>query len=279
MERLAAGIRFVGCESSFRTMAEGANAADVVAEGGQQDASAAANQEPAVKHQLQNSWVLWFDNPVKRVGAKDWSQNLKKVATFDMVEDFWGIFNNIRPPSRLNAGSNYHLFKAGIEPMWEHEENKNGGKWNFTIPRKDAKKHPIDSMWLYTILAMIGENFEAGHELCGAVISLRKGGDRVAVWTKTAEDEKAYPPPPRASSLPPPLPCPISSPSSSSPRIPALRRCNAPRRCMEIGNQFKAALAECLGAEVTPPSPTFPLSLSLSFPHPHPTWVLSPHHS
>ena len=25
-------------------------------------------------------------------------------------------------------------------------------------------------MWLYTILAMIGENFDAGHELCGAVI-------------------------------------------------------------------------------------------------------------
>ena len=227
LERLAAGIRFVGCESSFRTMAEGANAADVVAEGGQQDASAAANQEPAVKHQLQNSWVLWFDNPVKRVGAKDWSQNLKKVATFDMVEDFWGIFNNIRPPSRLNAGSNYHLFKAGIEPMWEHEENKNGGKWNFTIPRKDAKKHPIDSMWLYTILAMIGENFEAGQELCGAVISLRKGGDRVAVWTKTAEDEKAYRPPP-------PAPPPYSSPSPTLPPPPAHPRAEALQRSPQV---------------------------------------------
>mmetsp|Transcript_12654 Transcript_12654/g.30721 ORF Transcript_12654/g.30721 Transcript_12654/m.30721 type:complete len:227 (+) Transcript_12654:104-784(+) len=191
-------------------MAEGANAADIIAEGGQQDASGAASQEPAVKHQLQNSWVLWFDNPVKRLGAKDWSQNLKKVATFDMVEDFWGIFNNIRPPSRLNAGSNYHLFKAGIEPMWEHEGNKNGGKWTYSIPKKDAKK-TIDSMWLYTILAMIGENFEAGDELCGAVISLRKGGDRVAVWTKSAEDEKA---------------------------------------CLEIGGQFKAALTECLGSEI-----------------------------
>jgi translation initiation factor 4E len=54
-----------------------------------------------------------------------------QVATFDMVEDFWGIFNNIRPPSRLNAGTNYHLFKVGIEPMWEHDANKAGGKWNY----------------------------------------------------------------------------------------------------------------------------------------------------
>ena len=171
-------------------MAEGGKADEKVGEEKQGEAIVAPSLEPATKHQLQNSWVLWFDNPVKRLGAKDWSQNLKKVATFDMVEDFWGIFNNIRPPSRLNAGSNYHLFKVGIEPMWEHAANKNGGKWTYSIPKKDGKK-TIDDMLLYTILAMIGENFDAGHELCGAVISLRKGGDRVAVWTKTAEDEKA----------------------------------------------------------------------------------------
>lgn len=54
-----------------------------------------------------------------------------QVATFDMVEDFWGIFNNIRPPSRLNPGSNYHLFKVGIEPTWEHQASMAGGKWNY----------------------------------------------------------------------------------------------------------------------------------------------------
>lgn len=37
--------------------------------------------ELSVKHPLQNQWVLWFDNPVKRLG-KDWSQNLKKVLAF-----------------------------------------------------------------------------------------------------------------------------------------------------------------------------------------------------
>ena len=38
-----------------------------------------------------------------------------------------------------------------------------------SIPKRDGKKL-IDDMWLYTALAMIGENFEAGEELCGAVI-------------------------------------------------------------------------------------------------------------
>jgi translation initiation factor 4E len=41
--------------------------------------AAAPSADVSVKHPLQNAWVLWFDNPVKRLGAKDWSQNLKKV--------------------------------------------------------------------------------------------------------------------------------------------------------------------------------------------------------
>ena len=145
-----------------------------------------------------------------------------------------------------------------------------------SIPKRDGKKL-IDDMWLYTALAMIGENFEAGEELCGAVIrcawlpsrfaslrrcvaiqsgrcpfrprvfpclfpcilpcstsacphrarliplrdvplspplppsSLRKAGDRGAVWTKTASAEKA---------------------------------------CLEIGGEFRSAIAECLQGEV-----------------------------
>lgn len=67
-----------------------------------------------------------------------------------MVEDFWGVLNNVRPPSRLNPGSNYHLFKSGIEPMWEHTANQAGGKWTYNIPKKDGKKL-IDDMWLYTV--------------------------------------------------------------------------------------------------------------------------------
>jgi len=197
------GVRRKECLGPLQGMAQ--------ADGDQSDVVAIPT-ELSVKHPLQNAWVLWFDNPVKRLGANDWGKNLKKVATFDMVEDFWGIFNNIRPPSRLNPGSNYHLFKVGIEPTWEDDRNKAGGKWNYSIPKKDGKK-VIDDMWLYTLLAMIGENFESGHELCGAVISLRKAGDRVAVWTKSADDEKA---------------------------------------CMEIGRQFKSAINECLPSGEVP---------------------------
>lgn len=43
-----------------------------------------------VKHPLQNTWTLWFDNPGKKANAASWSANLKEIVNVDTVEDFWG---------------------------------------------------------------------------------------------------------------------------------------------------------------------------------------------
>lgn len=43
-----------------------------------------------VKHPLQNTWTLWFDNPGKKANSQSWSQNLKEIVSMDAVEDFWG---------------------------------------------------------------------------------------------------------------------------------------------------------------------------------------------
>jgi len=139
-----------------------------------------------IKHPLQNSWTLWYDNPGKKTSQQSWAENLKKIVTFDTVEDFWRIFNNVRPASKLGLSSNYHLFKEHIEPKWEHSDNSKGGKWIVTVK---GQKDQLDKMWLWSILACIGENFEDGSEICGIVVSIRKPLDRLALWTKTASNE------------------------------------------------------------------------------------------
>ena len=40
------------------------------------------------------------------------------------------------------------------------------------------------------LLAMIGEQFEDGNEICGAVVSVRQKQDRIAIWTRTATNEE-----------------------------------------------------------------------------------------
>ncbi|KAG7107180.1 Eukaryotic translation initiation factor 4E like protein [Verticillium longisporum] len=60
-----------------------------------------------------NKWTLWFTKPPSGKGD-NWNDLLKEVITFDSVEEFWGIYNNIAPVSELALKSDYHLFKAGV---------------------------------------------------------------------------------------------------------------------------------------------------------------------
>jgi translation initiation factor 4E len=143
-----------------------------------------------MKHPLQNRWSLWYDYPGKKTGRDTWADNLKKVVTFDTVEDFWGVFNNIAAASTLVSGSNYHLFKDGIEPKWEDPVNSRGGKWVVSIPPK-TRSDSLDKLWMWLVLGCIGETFDDVNEVCGVVVSIRKQADRLALWTKDATNEVA----------------------------------------------------------------------------------------
>ncbi|OWZ07907.1 Eukaryotic initiation factor 4E [Phytophthora megakarya] len=144
-------------------------------------------EDVATKHPLQNRWVLWYDNPKKRHSTESWEENLKNVYTFSTVEDFWCLYNNILAPTKLSIGSNYHLFKDGIRPMWEDPINAKGGKWIFTNPR--SRKARLDECWLYVMLSLIGETLQDEDDVCGAVVSVRKAQDRIAIWSATANAE------------------------------------------------------------------------------------------
>ncbi len=58
------------------------------------------------------------------------------------------------PASRLEHGSNYHLFKAGIEPKWEDSANTRGGQWVVTFSNKQ-RKEKLDKLWLYTVRILL----------------------------------------------------------------------------------------------------------------------------
>jgi len=145
----------------------------------------------AVKHPLQNKWSMWWDKKDRKSTQDTWGDNLNKLVDFDTVEDFWRLYNNIVPASALSFGSNYHLFKYGVEPKWEDKANEKGGKWVINFTAKGARGK-VDDCWLNTVLACIGESFgEAENDICGAVISIRRGQDRLALWTRNATDETA----------------------------------------------------------------------------------------
>ena len=140
---------------------------------------------------LNAKWTMWFDNPKFSDPKKDWKDNLAKCGSFDTIEAFWRIYNNLKPSSMLSVNSNYHVFREGVIPMWEDPSNKDGGKFVLTIPKKDSKMGRGDEWWLYTVLAIIGETLDMdGDEVCGAVVSIRKNQDRVALWLRSCDKER-----------------------------------------------------------------------------------------
>src|SRR5258706_2915629 len=90
---------------------------------------------------------------------------LTVVGEFNTVEGFCRYFNWLKPPSKLERNSNYHLFKGGIKPMWEDPANANGGKWVLTM-----KSNPmlLDRCWPWLAMALVGEELDEKDEVCGA---------------------------------------------------------------------------------------------------------------
>ncbi|KAM0933911.1 putative translation Initiation factor eIF-4e, eukaryotic translation initiation factor 4E (eIF-4E) [Dioscorea sansibarensis] len=139
-----------------------------------------------VKHLLENRWTFWFDNPSGKSRQVAWGSTIRPIHTFSTVEDFWGVYNNVRRPSKLVVGADFHCFKYGIEPKWEDPICAHGGKWTVSCPKGKA-----DTWWLYTLLAMIGEQFEHGDYICGVVVNVRAKQEKISLWTQNGSDEAA----------------------------------------------------------------------------------------
>jgi hypothetical protein len=44
--------------------------------------------------------------------GSDWKDNLKKCGDLDSpLPEFWSVYNNPKPASKLPLGNNYHVFK------------------------------------------------------------------------------------------------------------------------------------------------------------------------
>ncbi|KAL4190520.1 hypothetical protein AMTRI_Chr07g76120 [Amborella trichopoda] len=143
---------------------------------------------PPSKHRLQHKWTFWFDNPSKSKQGASWGSSLRPVYSFDTVEDFWCLYDNIFRPSKLQVNADFHCFKYGIEPKWEDPVCASGGKW--TVPVAN-RKPMLETMWLETLMALIGEQFEEGEDICGVVASVRARQDKLSLWTRTASNEAA----------------------------------------------------------------------------------------
>lgn len=100
--------------------------------------------------------------------GQDYSKSLHLIGRCATVEQWWGLYCRLVRPSALKPYRELHLFKNGIKAMWEDPNNAKGGKWVIRL-----RKNKIDRAWENVCMAMLGEQFLVGPEICGVVLSTR----------------------------------------------------------------------------------------------------------
>ena len=113
-----------------------------------------------------------------------YESQVKKIAEFDTIEEFWGIFQHLRKPDSCRPGIEYFMFKEPIKPMWEDENNKNGGRFSIKL-----KQGYTTIIWEEMIFALIGGILpkEMKDEINGIVVTSRKEFNTLQIWFKTYE--------------------------------------------------------------------------------------------
>ncbi|XP_041597493.1 eukaryotic translation initiation factor 4E type 2-like [Vulpes lagopus] len=138
------------------------------------------------EHPLQYNYTFWYSRitPGHPTSSQSYKQNIKLIGAFASVEQFWRFYSHMVHPGDLSCHSNLHLFKEGIKPLWEDDANKNGGKWIIQLWKGLASY-----CWENLILAILGEQFMVGEEICGALVSVWFQESIISIWNRSATDQ------------------------------------------------------------------------------------------
>ena len=116
----------------------------------------------------------------KSLEEKEFFEKIIKIADVSNVTEFWEVFQHLKKPSQCPIGTDYHIFKKGIIPMWEDDNNKNGGKLSVLLTWKFA--NVIWEEVTFNLAKGLLPHFEY---INGIVISMRPKFVVLSFWIKT----------------------------------------------------------------------------------------------
>ena len=115
----------------------------------------------------------------------EYESQVKKISEFDTNQDFWTIFQHLRKPDSCKPGIEFHMFKYPVKPLWEDENNKNGGKITIKL-----NKDYTTIIWEEMIFALIGEDVlpkDIKDDINGIVVTSKKEYNTLQIWIKNFE--------------------------------------------------------------------------------------------
>lgn len=125
------------------------------------------------------------------------------------LEQLWSSFSSIKKTYTLNIGTEFLIFKTGVNPVWEDPINSKGGRWVFRFNRKIMDGHNSNNdkksskqelfrkrtslIWERLVLktltgSLIPDSNSSEiqelllNDICGLVLSVRKDEDIISLW-------------------------------------------------------------------------------------------------
>jgi translation initiation factor 4E len=111
---------------------------------------------------------------------KEFFEKIIKIGDVSNINEFWEIFQHMKKPSQCQIGSDYHLFKRGIVPMWEDNMNKDGGKLSILLTWKY-----VDIIWEEMTFNFCKGLLPYYDNMNGIVISTRPKYIVMSFWVKS----------------------------------------------------------------------------------------------
>lgn len=130
---------------------------------------------------LKYNWNLWFHHEKDNWKISGY-KNFYKIET---VSDFWKFYNNW---DKVGGITNKHFFlmKEDVSPIWEDNNNINGGCWSFKIQEEQA-----EDLWedLSTYLVCGTLCPSISEQILGLSICLKKNSNTVVkIWNNNSKN-------------------------------------------------------------------------------------------
>jgi len=127
---------------------------------------------------LNRHWSFYYLS-----NTKEWTDRINHIGTIKSVQQFWAIYNHVKLPTHISVGCDLMLFQSDIEPKWENDANREGGRLVVEMAKSDRNETMIAN-WLNTILGLIGEHCSEPHvaKCYGVQFQSRRKADKISLW-------------------------------------------------------------------------------------------------
>lgn len=132
---------------------------------------------------LSNNWTLWAHLPHNT----DWTlTSYIPVSTFTSVEETIGVTETLPPV--LVENCMLFMMKEGVKPIWEDQNNRNGGSFSYKVTNKNVFK-----VWKELTYVVVGGTISKQSNfvncVTGITISPKKSFCIIKIWMSDCNNQ------------------------------------------------------------------------------------------